>query len=341
MQQKYKIEELIAKLLSENISLEEKNILTAWFNDNAENKAYFNQLRNIWQAAHPVFNPDEIDVKMAELKVKERINTKSRSLKPVLIWWQRVAAIIVLPLMLATGYLFYNQSSKPVVIAFQEIISPLGVTSKVDLPDGSIVWLNSGSRLKYPVVFANTERNVYLSGEAFFKVHSDKKHPFVVETKNVNVRATGTQFNVEAYANDTITAVTLLVGKVDVSIYGNPKEKLQPNQRVVLNSLSGTYKIIQTNARLWTEWKDGILAFRDEPLEDVFKRIGRTFNVDIEVKDPVVSHQLYRATFEGESLDEILRLLKMSAPIQYKRIGREKNDENKFTKDKIEVYKAK
>ena len=340
MKENIEIEELIAKLFSENITPNEKAVLTSWLNEKAENKTYFLQLRNIWEVSHPAFKPDEIDVVKAELKLKERIGQKNINLNPFIIWWQRVAAIIILPLILMMGYLLFNQPSKHVNTAYQEITSPPGVSSKVDLPDGSTVWLNSGSKLKFPVVFASNVRNVYLSGEAFFKVHTDKKHPFVVATQNASVKATGTQFNVEAYLKDSITAITLLEGKVDVSISGHQNEKLHPNERIVINSLSKTYDIAQTDARLWTEWKDGILAFRDEPLEDVCKRIGRTFNVDIEVKDPVVSHQLYRATFEGESFEEILRLLQMSAPIQYKRIGREKNVENKFTKDKIEVYRV-
>jgi ferric-dicitrate binding protein FerR (iron transport regulator) len=212
--------------------------------------------------------------------------------------------------------------------------------SKIDLPDGSTVWLNSGSKLKYPLAFDGKERNVSLSGEAFFKVHADKSHPFIVATQGLDVTATGTQFNVEAYASDTITAITLVEGKVDVDMSGIIKEKLKPNQRLVLNSITNNYKLTETDAQHWGMWKDGILAFRDEPLEEVFKRIGRNFNVDIKVKDPVVGKQLYRATFERESFEEILRLLKMTSPIQYKRIGRVRQPDNEYTKERIEVYKA-
>jgi transmembrane sensor len=171
-------------------------------------------------------------------------------------------------------------------------------------------------------------------------VHSDKKHPFRVNTEKLNVTATGTQFNVEAYSTDSITAVTLLEGKLDVKIGGSDGEKLQPNQRIVFNSNSNKYEMTNTVAKHWGLWKDGILAFRDESLEEVFKRLGRTFNVDIKVKDPVIAHQLYRATFEGESLDEILRLLKMSAPIRYKRSAREKQIGGEFKKEKIEVFRV-
>lgn len=336
MQKNCEIEELIAKLFSENITPEEKEILTAWLEESPENKAYFAQLKNIWQATHPVFSPENIDVESAELKVMGKIKTRSWMQNPAIVWWQRVAAIIILPVMIVAGYLLYhNVSRKTVAVAYQEIISPFNMISRVDLPDSSTVWLNAGSKLKYPVVFISGERRVHLSGEAFFRVHSDKSNPFIVETEKLNVIATGTKFNVEAYTTDTITAVTLIEGKVDVKTGKGITEKLSPNQRMVLNLNSDTYKLTETDAQLWGAWKDGILVFRDEPLENVLKRIGRAFNVDIRVKDPAIGKQLYRATFnKGESLDKILDLLKMTTSIQYKKVGRKNN------KDLIEVYRT-
>jgi len=338
MQTKDKIESLIVKLFSESITPDEKTSLLAWVNLTVENKRYFEELKNLWQMSHPAFPPEGIDVARAERRVMGQIQERKLVDSSILVWWQRVAAILIIPVMMAMGYLLYIQTSRSSVVAYQEVSSPFGMSSRVDLPDGSSVWLNSGSKLKYPVVFAGVERNVYLSGEAFFKVHADKTHPFIVETEKLKIKATGTVFDVEAYSTDTITAVTLVEGVVDVSIGRHINKKLQPNQRIVLNSLSRSYQITETDAQHWGLWKDGILAFRDEPLADVFKRISRTFNVNISVKDAVISRQLYRATFKGESLDEILRLLKMTAPIQYKMFDREKQSDSEFNKEIIEVY---
>ena len=335
------IESLLIKLFSETISREERALLKAWVNENAQNMCYYQELRNIWQVSHPSFSPEDIDVIGAEKRVMERMEEKKLINSSVFIWWQRVAAVLFLPVFLLMGYLLYKETSHSSIIAYQEIFSPYGMHSKVDLPDGSIVWLNSGSKLKYPVAFAHNERNVYLSGEAFFKVHSDKSHPFIVETERLKVTATGTQFNVEAYLTDTITVVTLVEGKVNVKIGSSKHINLQPDQRIVYNKVSQNFQLTETDAERWGLWKDGILAFRDEPLEDVFKRIGRTFNVDISVKDNIVARQHYIATFEGESLDEILRLLQMTAPIKYKITCREKQSDNEFNKEKIEVYRAK
>jgi len=292
---------------------------------------------------HPPFSPETINVVEAERKIMEQINDRNFIHSNLFVWWQRVAAILIIPVIVLAGYLMYSQSfsSTSSEIAYQEITSPFGMSSKVNLPDGTTVWLNSGSKLKYPVVFVSNERNVYLSGEAYFKVHSDKTHPFIVLTEKMSVKATGTQFNVEAYSSDSITAVTLIEGKVDINIGKSIQERLKPNQRIVLNSNSSTYNITETDAKHWGIWKDGILSFRDEPLQDVFKRLGRTFNIDIKVKDTVVARQLYRATFDDESIDQILRLLKMSAPIKYKIIERAKQPDNNYNKEQIEVYSSK
>ncbi len=341
MQEKQNIEELIARLFLGSITTDEKMVLTDWLNESNENKAYLDQLRNIWHVGNPAFLPEAIDVDRAHKAVMRKIDGKGHAVRSILIRAQRVAAVLVIPLILLVAYQYYTGTSRNQETAWQEIIAPFGMQSKITLPDGSIVWLNSGSQLKYPVRFDGKERNIVLSGEAFFSVESDKKHPFIVETGKIRVVATGTDFNVEAYPNDSIIAVTLLKGIVDVVTTGNRQEKLFPDQRLVFHSATNDYKLNHVNAKYWSLWKDGILAFRNEPLRDVFKRIGRTFNVDIVVKDNSVGRQLYRATFQEESLEEILRLLKLSAPIRYNRIGRELQDGNSFNKDRIEVFSAK
>lgn len=342
MQNDNQIEALIIKLFSKNISKEEKQVIYAWINESPENKKHLLEMQNIWHISHPAFKPEELNLDKAVTKILRNVESTNVVNKKTsfLIWWQRIAAILIVPLMIWT-IAQHNSNNQKLNVAYQEITSPLGMKSEISLPDGSKVWLNSGSKLKYPVEFGSKTREIYLTGEAFFKVHSDKQHPFVVSIKNLQVIATGTAFNVEAYIADSITAVTLLEGKVDIQIGKTKSEKITPNQRLVFNSRTSKYAVNMTDAQYWCTWKDGILAFRDEPLENVFKRIGRTYNVDIVVKDKKVGHQPYRATFEGESLEEILRLLKLSAPIKYKRSGREQHSYNEFNKEIIEVYKAK
>lgn len=341
MQNLEQIDEQIVKLFSGEIKPEDETLLMLWINESEENKKHFLELKNIWQNAHPAFNPENIDTYKALANTLKQIKPARKGRIPFVVWWQRVAAILIIPALVLAAIQYNQNLTRKSSVAYQEIMSPLGMKSTITLPDGSMVWLNSGSKLKYPVEFTSDVRKVQLYGEAFFKVQSDKKHPFIVSTKNLQVIATGTAFNIESYCNDSISAVTLLEGKLDLKIGENMMQHIAPNQRFLYNYRTNKYAVSKTDANHWCVWKDGILAFRNEPLEDVFKRIGRTYNIDLVVKDKTVARQLYRATFEGESLDEILRLLKLSAPIKYKRYDRELNTDNEFNKERIEVYKAK
>ena len=340
MQQKQIIEELIVKSFSGEITLEEKVILRAWINEKPENEIYFAHLKNIRQISYPVFSADEINLEKAEKRVEKQIHHVSRRPNPMFVWWQRIAAVVVLPLMLLAGYLLtYEPAPVLTETVYQEVVSPQGTYSKINLPDGSVVWLNSGSKLKYSVTPQKGKRDVFLSGEAYFEVCSDAKNPFLVMTEKVTVKATGTMFNVEAYPSDTIVAVTLKEGKVDVAINGKEDIAMVPNQRMIYYSLSNNRRIEAACPYKWYAWKDGVLMFRNDRLDYVFKRIGLTYNVDIAVKDPKIAAQLYRATFESESLDEILHLMKMTAPINYRKNGRVMSEDGLYSKERIEVYK--
>lgn len=337
------IDILISRLLSNNITDDERKVLDEWLSESPDNKKYLGQLINIWQSSHPAFDPEEIQMESAIRDIHHKIEaagslSQGKSFK-ILVWWQRIAAVLFIPVFVLMGYLLSRDTDFNPQTAYQEVFSPYGVRSKISLPDGSSVWLNSGSKLKYPIEFKSGSRNVSLTGEAFFEVRSDKKNPFVVHTEQMKVEATGTAFNVEAYETDTIVAVTLVHGKVDVDISGRRKLDMQPNQRICFNNLSNKYELSTVDTYKWIAWKDGVLAFRDDRLDYVFKKIGLMYNVEISVKDVDIASQLYRATFEGESLDEILNLLKLSAPIRYEYTKRVKSESGAFTKEKIEVYK--
>ncbi|MFT3752242.1 MAG: DUF4974 domain-containing protein [Paludibacter sp.] len=339
MKKNVNIEILIAHSFSGMLTPDEREYLETWLNESEENQKQYMQLLNLWQVSQPAFDPEAIDVVKAERQFMSKIAQPAFRSQPFWGWWQRVAAIIILPLLLYAGYLTINSGQRPSRMVYQDIFSPYGTVSKIMLPDSSFVWLNSGSHLRTPIAFDDNERRVILSGEGYFEVESDKKHPFIVETAKANIRATGTHFNVEAYSSDSITAVTLVEGKLDVDIENKLHANIKPNERLVFNANIRQYDLTHTDSELWTLWKDGKLVFRDEPLDEVFKRISRAFNVEISIKGKAVAKLPYRATFEGESLDEILRLLRLTAPLRYERSGKRKVQNDTYAKEKIDVYK--
>jgi ferric-dicitrate binding protein FerR (iron transport regulator) len=295
------------------------------------------QLIETFLTKKPVFNPDEINVPEAKLKVFKQIET-ANPFRRFMIYFQRAAAILVIPLILLAVYQvageFFGQKAE----TFLEITVPCGMFSSVDLPDGSKVWLNGGSSLKYPAMFHKGRRSVALDGEGYFEIRSDAKNPFTVRTAQMLLTATGTAFNVEAWPVDSVTSVTMTDGKIDVAFSRAAPFAMKTGQRASYNSRTGKSTVSVTDAYKWCAWKDGMMIFRDDPLSYVFERLARTFNVDIHIKSPEIASDIYRATFEDESLDEILGLLEKTAPIRFVRHKREK-DGNQYTRKKIDVYK--
>jgi len=334
------IERLVTALLEGKASVEEKEFLTEWVKVDPENYRYFRKLINIHQALNPAFNPKEIDMDSAEKKVLSHIRQKKSPTTILWTYWQRIAAVLIIPLLLLSVYLMTDKDQTQTgETEYQTIKVPYGMTSQLNLPDGSLVWLNGGSSLEYPVRFKEGERNVKLNGEGYFEIESDKKNPFIVKTATTTLVATGTSFNINAYDIDTITAITLVDGIVDVK-FGNANPiNMKPGEHANFNNKSLKCILTKTDPYKWYAWKDGMLIFRDDPLSYVFKRLQIIFNIDIKIKNPGITDALYRATFEGESLSEILRLLEMSAPIKFVYQTREKTTDNHYEKQQIEVYR--
>ena len=212
-----------------------------------------------------------------------------------------------------------------------------GVITKTTLPDGSQVWLNSQSSLTYPQRFAKKHRTVTLSGEAYFDVISDEKHRFNVVTPQKNVvSAYGTEFNVNSYADYENSEVTLVEGNVELSTsQSNSKINLNVNEKAILNNNTGSVSVDITDTYVDTAWKDGKMIFRRARLDQVAKKLSKKFGVDIVLQGDKLKEYEYTATFVDESIEDILDLLKMSAPITYKINKQEKRTNDTFTPKEI------
>ena len=335
MTEKDKIDKLIVAFQEKMASPEEISSLKKWVDADPANMQYFRKTCNILHTINPVFNPDDIDTGKAKEEVFRMID-QPKIIHTFFFYWQRISAVLVIPLLFAVVYLYVNEDeSEEGEIAYQELFAPHGMFSHATLPDGSEVWLNGGSSLKYPIRFEKNKRNVFLSGEGYFEVQSDAEKPFVVNTDLLTLNATGTKFNIEAYGEDTITAVTLVEGKVSVSMKSGSPVNMQPGERILYSNLTSKGYVTQTDPYKWYAWKDGLTIFRDDPLHYVFKRLSLVFNVNIILKNRELADAPYRATFEDESLDEILRLLELTAPIKFTYVKRDSYIE----KQQIEVYK--
>jgi transmembrane sensor len=334
------INSLIAKFLGGNPSAEEMLELEEWINQSEKNKEYFGQMKNIWQlSGHFSVSTDP-----ALATVLSKIKTVS-VLKTLVNTWQKIAAILVIPLFLTTLWLLIAKEHHTILSSnqYQTVTAAFGTFSTLQLPDGTKVWLNSGSTIKYPEKFTDANRNVFLTGEAYFEVKSDSTCPFLVNTSSFTVKATGTRFNVMAYADDYSPSVALAEGKVSIMTVGrNHKNgtttKLKPEQYFTYNLNNELTTVRNEDAYKHYAWKDGRLVFRNDLLTEVANRISRQYNVDIEITSEDVKQYRFRATFENESLTEVLYLLKLSSHFEYKAEGQKKSPDGSYTRKKIIIY---
>lgn len=199
---------------------------------------------------------------------------------------------------------------------YNTIEAPLGGQWQVILPDRSHVWLNAKSKLKYLVNFTGKERRVELEGEAYFQVAKDKHHPFIVVSKDQEIKVLGTQFNVNAYPDETAIKTTLIEGAVTI----NEKTLLKPGQQSIFSQ--GVAKVVTADIEMETAWKNGLFFFDDEPIEDIMKRIARWYNVEI-VYQNVNKDYLFGGSISRYSdLQKVLEKLELTESVHFKIEGR-------------------
>lgn len=280
---------------------------------------------------------DKIDSAADWERVRRRIAIDRN--RRLLFNFLRNTAAVLFPLLLIYQFVFVPISSKSnEVIETITITSAPGMVTKTILPDGSEVWLNAMSSLTYPLRFTKKERTVQLSGEAYFKVVSDERHRFNVKTpQEMVVSAYGTEFNVNAYESETNCEVTLASGQVEVSSNAGSKatEVLMSDEKAILHVSSGNIHVVSADTYVETAWKDGKMVFRREKLDKIVARLSRKFGVDIVLDGDRLKEYEYIATFTDETLEDILDLLKRSAPITYTIHKQRQLDNDTFTRREI------
>jgi ferric-dicitrate binding protein FerR (iron transport regulator) len=229
----------------------------------------------------------------------------------------KYAAAIIIPVVLGVGaYVlignFSHDQNKPMIVSVDN-----GQKANLQLPDGTRVWLNSGSSIRYDKNYNQHDRIINLEGEAYFEVAKDKKRPFIVKTNAINVRAVGTTFDVKAYTNDDAITTTLIEGKVNVF---NDKviSQLLPNQKITFNKSNRTFDKVQVyDAEMAGLWKNNQLAFDSETLEDIAKVLERMYNIQVVFDSEQIKHIRFSGKIKNNSLESILQLISLTSPIHY------------------------
>lgn len=185
---------------------------------------------------------------------------------------------------------------------------PKGGEYELILPDGTHVWINSDTKLTFPVSFDTTKREIFLSGEAYFDVTKDPQRPFMVKTENIEIKVLGTQFNVQAYPDDNKIETTLCEGSVNVTD-GELGVTLTPSQQAVYSKATQILTTRKVDVRLYTAWKEGLFVFENKPLEEIMNTLSRWYNINVFYSNQAVKS--YHFTGDLERYGDFRKTLNM------------------------------
>jgi ferric-dicitrate binding protein FerR (iron transport regulator) len=312
--------QLINKYLQGETSEVEVAEIFQWIDADPENRKEFTEYKKVWALTA---RGDENETHLWRLMAPQFRQKQTN------LYLQLVKYAAVFFLLIGTGiaiqYAGFGFGKDQLVYQKSTTIAaPLGQMTNVELPDGTMVMLNSGSSLTYNVNYALGKRQVTLNGEAYFDVAHDQKHPFFIQTSHLDFKVYGTSFNIEAYQGEKSISTTLVDGSLGVM---DKSEKeillLSPGENAYFDTNTSKITVNKVNTDLYTSWKVGLITFRNEKLKDIARKIERWYNVKIVINNERVGEQAYFGTImKNKPVDQILEVLKLTSSLKYKIITR-------------------
>lgn len=334
----------VEKYISNQLDINERAEVETLFLEGESNIILRNSLENDFNrfTNDTTIRDEKIDTIFDKINLiirENEIAESQRPLKRILGIYMKIAAVLLIPLVIAGGFLISSRQTATNGMnesATSSIIAPLGSRIAFTLPDGTSGMLNSGSSLSYSIPFANN-RQISLTGEGWFEIKQDTEHPFTINALNSKVIALGTTFNLCAYPDEEFLEVVLNSGKIEFQ-NNDTKESvfLMPSERLVLKEGTLTKSKIDTSK--YNAWTEGKLVFRGDPMDEVVRKLARWYNVNIKLADKQLETYSFRGTFEDDKLEDILAFLAMTSPISYEIFPREQLPDGTLTKENIIIY---
>lgn len=320
---------LLDRFMRGETSQEEEKQLLAWFRGAVSREELFTFYKQKWEKVQHEDLSAEVQGRMY-LQIKARMHeVEEAGKKPdisihsrrrLLFRWLPYAAAMLICLFVGLSSYLYVRQSAPASSEYL-VSAEKGQRAGVTLPDGTKVWLNSHTELRYNSNYGIKERTVTLIGEAFFEVAKDTEHCFIVKAGEMEVEALGTSFNVKAYHEDDNYIVTLITGKIR-AIVGNEIAVLTPDQHVSLNRKSNKLTVAETvNSSYACMWRNDELAFEGETLGDIAVLLSRMYNVQVEFRSERIKNYRFSGVIRNNSLDNVIEIISLTAPITYESRG--------------------
>jgi transmembrane sensor len=343
------IDDRIISFLKGKISDEEKDMLVEWLASDPENKTYFKQIYQMWNASDLLANDQpKIDQALQSLKSKYQHAFKAdvhiSKTKRLQYFLMKYAAVILLSLIVGAAlYAFIEKSfvlQEPQV-AYNEITAPLGSKSNVLLPDGTEVTLNAGSKITYGTDYGKKTREVTFTGEGYFKVAKQRSKPFIVHTFKTTIQALGTEFNVKAYPDENIIETILVKGSILVNENRNKRRGiiLKPGEKIHIQKTKNEEMpdkqkiglppshqssipkqiiyIAKSDFHVETSWKEKQWIIQGENTKNLAVLLHRKFNLPIRINDTTLYKYKFSGIIENETLEQIFNIIKLTIPMSY------------------------
>ncbi|MGL4411194.1 MAG: FecR family protein [Bacteroidales bacterium] len=312
------MQSIIRKYLNHKANEEELVKLKSWLNESPKNREELIRLKNSYALSLIIGSEksvtDEPSVNSEKSKQKtKRLFDQIRGSR-----WIQYAAVALI--ILSFQSLLRWRSDLNNESQYQEVSVGSGESAKVVLADGSVVWLNSNSVLKYPDSFNSRSRRVILNGEAFFQVNRDTKHPFVVEAGEISVKVLGTEFNVQSYSDELSLKVEVQSGKVQVTDFFGDKEGviLTANEKVEFIRVDRSMRLGKYDPNS-ESWRDGKYIFRNRSFGEIVRQLERIYGVKIQVHDPKLLEEIYYGEIDkSDPITKILDIISVSNHFEYR-----------------------
>lgn len=311
--------ELLIRFYKKDCSEEERQLVMKWVNRSPENAEQFFKWEELYHLGRMPEHENDILLRKSEKKLMERLRAEermARSYVSVHRWVRYVAVVIVVCALLGVlGWYWTAEQNQWLVAA-----TGRGETLELVLPDSSRVWLNENTELKYPMKFADNERTLFLSGEAYFEVTKNKHQPFTVHGLTMDVQVLGTKFNFRNAVGNHLAEASLIEGEVKVKGHkGEGLITLSPGQKVTLNSLNCQMKVLETDVQLDAVWHDNLIPFKNADLFKIAQVLETLYGMEV-ILSPNINH---KATYSGfirrkDSVEDVLNILKGTMHLQYK-----------------------